>query len=64
MNIDAERKTIQLFVDKGNYHAAMNIAISALNECRRNEDQAGTDTFLDVIKGIASTMEQAFGRKI
>ena len=45
MDIEAEKKTVQEFVDKGNFHAAVNIAISALNECRRNNDQAGTDHF-------------------
>ena len=49
-----------MFVDKGNYHAAMNIAISALNESRRNEDKAGIKVFLDIIKGIADTMAEAF----
>ena len=62
MEIESETKTIQTFVDKGNYHAAMNIAISALNDCRRNDDQAGVDVFLGVIKGIADTMAEAFGR--
>ena len=62
MNIESEIKIIQQFVDKGNYHAAMNISISALNECRRNKDQPGIDRFLDVIKGIANTMAEVFGR--
>ena len=62
MKIESEIKIIQQFVDKGNYHAAMNISISALNECRRNKDQPGTDRFLDVIKGIANTMAEVFGR--
>ena len=61
MDIESETKTIQDFVDKGNYHAAMNIAISALNECRRNNNQAGVDVFLGVIKGIANTMAEEFG---
>lgn len=62
MDIESEIKIIQQFVDKGNYHAAMNISISALNECRRNKDQPGIDRFLDVIKGIANTMAEVFGR--
>ena len=61
MDIEAESKIIQSFVAKGNYHAAMNIAISALNDCRRNDDQAGADVFLGVIRGIADTMQGAFG---
>ncbi len=62
MNIESEIQIIQQFVVKGNYHAAMNISISALNECRRNNDQPGTNTFLDVIKGIANTMTEVFGQ--
>lgn len=61
MDIQSETKTIQEFVDKGNYHAAINIAISALNESRRNNNQADINTFLDVIKGIANTMAEEFG---
>ena len=62
MNIESELKIIQQFVDKGNYHAAMNISISALNECRRNKNQPGVNDFLDVIKGIANTMADEFSR--
>jgi len=60
MDIEAETRIIQEFVDKGNYHAAMNIAISAMNECRRNNDQAGVNQFLEVIRKIADTMTQVF----
>lgn len=63
MNIESEIKIIQEFVDKGNYHAAMNISISALNECRRNKNQSEIDRFLEVIKGIADTMTEVFGRQ-
>lgn len=63
MNIESEIKIIEEFVDKGNYHAAMNISISALNECRRNKNQSGIDRFLEVIKGIANTMTEVFGRQ-
>ena len=61
MNIESEIKIIQEFVDKGNFHAAMNISISALNECRRNKNQPGIDRFLEVIKGVANTMTEVFG---
>ena len=61
MNIESESKVIQSFTDKGNYHAAMNIAISALNACRRDNNQFGTDVFLGIIKGIAETMTDEFG---
>ncbi len=60
MDIESEPNIIQGFVDKGNYHAAMNIAISALNDCRRKEDQPGIDLFLEVIRGIAETMTEEF----
>ena len=61
MDIDAEKKNIQTHIDKGNYHAGINLAISAMNECRRIEDQGGVDTFIDFIKGIVNTMEKEFG---
>ena len=60
MDIASESKIILSFVDKGNFHAAMNIAISALNECRRNSNQSGVNTFLDVIGRISDTMDQKF----
>ena len=52
---------VEQFVRGGNYHAALNIALSCLNECRRNEDQEGVDTFLGVIEGIADTLALEFG---
>ena len=61
MNIESEINRIQEFVDKGNYHAAINIAISAMNECRRNNDQVGTDLFIGMIKAIADTIAEQFG---
>lgn len=61
MDMESEQGRIQAFVNKGNYHAAINIAISAMNECRRTHDQAGVDLFLDVIKGIANSMSEEFG---
>lgn len=61
MDIKTETDRIQDFVDKGNYHAAINIALSALNECRRNDDQTGADQFIDIIKGIVQTLAEEFG---
>lgn len=58
-----EKMAIQKHVDKGNYHAGINLAISAMNECRRNDDQTGVDTFLDFIKAIVDTMTDEFGSK-
>jgi len=61
MDIQSEVARVQGFIDKGNYHAAINIALSAMNECRRTDDQAGIDTFIDMIKGIANTLAEKFG---
>jgi hypothetical protein len=61
MNIQSETMRIQDFVDKGNYHAGINLAISAMNACRRQGDQSGVDHFLGLIKGIADAMVEEFG---
>ena len=58
MDIKAEKQDIQKHIDKGNYHAGINLAISAMNECRRNKDQAGVDTFIAFIKDIVNTMDE------
>jgi hypothetical protein len=63
MDTESEKDKIKMHVEKGNYHAAINIAISALNECRRNKDQNGIDTYLNVIKDIVQTMTDEFGSK-
>ncbi|MBE9564598.1 MAG: hypothetical protein IMF17_05075 [Proteobacteria bacterium] len=63
MDIESEKHAIQKHIDKGNYHAGINLAISAMNECRRNKDQTGVDIFLDFIKGIIETMTNEFGSK-
>lgn len=63
MDIEKEKESIQTHVDKGNYHAGINLAISAMNECRRNEDQAGVDEFINFIKAIVDTMADEFGSK-
>ena len=63
MELKSDTAKIQFFVDNGNFHAAVNIAISALNECRRNNDQEGVDNFLGVIKGVVASMEKAFGSR-
>ena len=64
MDIESELVTIEDFVRKGNFHAAINISISALNECRRNNDQSGVDRFLDEIKSIHQKMVDEFGTKV
>ena len=63
MNIESETIKIQSFVDKGNFHAAINLAISAMNECRRDKNQDGVDYFINFIKNIANTISEAFGSK-
>lgn len=63
MDSESEKKQIQEHVDKGNYHAAINIAISAMNECRRNNEQTGVDQFIAVIRDIVDTMDNEFGSK-
>ena len=61
MNIEAEAEKVQDFVDKGNYHAAYNIALSGLNACRRNNDQAGTDRFIEIIRAVVDSLAEEFG---
>jgi hypothetical protein len=63
MDIESENDKIKMHVVNGNYHAAINIAISAVNECRRNKDQYGVDAYLNVIKDIVQTMTDEFGSK-
>ena len=61
MDIETEAKEIQNFVDKGNYHAAYNIALSGLNACRREGNQAGIDRFIEIIRGIVDSLAAEFG---
>ena len=49
------------FVEEGNYHAALNIALPGLNECRRNGYHVCVDKFVGIIKDIALTLEREFG---
>ena len=63
MDIEAETANIQQHIDKGNYHAGINLAISAMNACRRDERQQGVDYFLDMIRGVVDTMTAEFGSK-
>jgi len=34
-----------------------------MNECRRENNQQATDYFIEMIKGIAKTIGEAFGSK-
>lgn len=63
MSNESDTDRIQSFVESGNFHAAINIAISGLNECRRNDDQGGVDKFLRIINDISLTMAREFGSK-
>lgn len=57
MDIQSETNRIESFIERGNYHAAVNLAISALNECRRTDNQDCADTFLRLINKISITRE-------
>ncbi len=61
MDIAAQAKEVQRFVDKGNYHAAYNIALSGLNACRKENDQDGIDRFIEIIRDIVDALEREFG---
>jgi len=61
MDNDSDIDRIEQFVRGGNYHAALNIALSCLNECRKKDDQKGVDTILGVIEGIANTLALELG---
>ena len=60
VDIDAEQHNIQQHLDKGNYHAAINLAISAMNACRKNEDQHGVDIFIQLMRTIIDTLANEF----
>ena len=61
MDIESEAERVQEFVDRGNYHAAYNVALSALNFCRREQNQAGVDRFIEIIRGIVDALAAEFG---
>jgi hypothetical protein len=63
MDIEAEARHVQEFVDKGNYHAAYNIALSGLNACRRSNDQAGIDRFINIIRAVVDSLAAEFGSR-
>lgn len=63
MEMKSETARIDDFVERGNYHAAINLALSAMNECRRADDQHGVDHFLGVIRSISDELAQRFGSK-
>lgn len=63
MDREAETAHINEHIEKGNYHAGINLTISAMNACRREQEQDGVDYFLDMIQGIVDKMKGEFGSK-
>lgn len=61
MDLEVEKNRIQQFVKDGNFHAAINISLSCLNECRRTDNQADVDEFLGIIRDITDTLAEQFG---
>ncbi len=59
--IEAEIVEIQRFVERGNYHAAYNIALSGMNACHREGNQAGVDRFISTIRDIVDSLATEFG---
>ena len=61
MDIEAHLVRVEGFVAAGNYHAALNIALSGMNACRRQDDQAGVDRCLEVMRGIIDRLQRTYG---
>ena len=61
VDIETEAQRVVDFIRRGNYHAAYNIALSGLNACRRENDQAGVDRFIVIIREIVDALEKEFG---
>ena len=61
MDYTAKENEIQQQLERGNYHAAMNLSISAMNECRREQDQPGVERFLGVMQAILDRMKLEYG---
>ena len=61
MDIERETERVAEFVRRGNYHAAYNIALSGLNACRHEDDQAGVDRFIAIIREIVDELANEFG---
>jgi len=61
MGNESDQDRIERFVAEGNFHAALNIALSALNACRKGDDQAGIDRCLDTIMEITARLACEFG---
>ena len=63
MDFQAYQDEVQGFVERGNYHAAINIALSGLNACRRSGDQACIDQCLALIESVVQQLAGEFGSR-
>ena len=61
MTFETEAERVREFVRDGNYHAAYNIALSAMNACRRDGDQSGVDACIALIREIVDSLADEFG---
>ena len=63
MKMNTYREEVLGFVDKGNYHAAINVALSGMNQCRKEHDQKGIDQCLHIIEDVIRKLVQEYGSK-
>ena len=63
IDFQSYKDEVQGFVERGNYHAAINIALSGLNTCRRDDDQAGIDRCLALIESVIRQLSEEFGSR-
>jgi len=63
MNTEEYTDKIDRFIEIGNFHAAVNVAISGMNAGRKVNDQVCIDKFLGIIDNISKTMAKEFGSK-
>ena len=57
MDFEPDTEKIQSLMQKGNLHAAYNIALSGVNEGKRKKDTATIKHFLTYIKAITQLIE-------
>jgi len=63
MNMKTYREEVLGFAQKGNYHAAINVALSGVNQCRKEHNQKGIDECLHIIEAVIRKLVQEFGSK-
>ena len=56
LDIEDEAERVREFVRRGNYHAAYNVALSALNACRREADGDGVDFCIGLIREVVDSL--------